>query len=65
MVPCCPIWSEVIMTRFLTKGSTRGRLTIWKPGQCPRARDAPGTFFIVFFEFGQGHRGPMIPYCPG
>ncbi|CAI9614890.1 unnamed protein product, partial [Staurois parvus] len=25
----------------------------------------PGTFFIGFFEFGQGHRGPMIPYCPG
>ncbi|CAI9572198.1 unnamed protein product, partial [Staurois parvus] len=18
-----------------------------------------------FFEFGQGHRGPMMPYCPG
>ncbi|CAI9606730.1 unnamed protein product, partial [Staurois parvus] len=30
-----------------------------------RARDAPGTFFIGFFEFGQGHKGPMIPYCPG
>ncbi|CAI9564644.1 unnamed protein product, partial [Staurois parvus] len=27
--------------------------------------DAPGTFFIGFSEFGQGHRGPMIPYCPG
>ncbi|CAI9573745.1 unnamed protein product, partial [Staurois parvus] len=27
--------------------------------------DAPGTFCIGFFEFGQGHRGPMIPYCPG
>ncbi|CAI9588895.1 unnamed protein product, partial [Staurois parvus] len=22
-------------------------------------------FFIGFFKFGQGHRGPMIPYCPG
>ncbi|CAI9601279.1 unnamed protein product, partial [Staurois parvus] len=22
-------------------------------------------FFIGFFEFGQGHRGHMIPYCPG
>ncbi|CAI9613619.1 unnamed protein product, partial [Staurois parvus] len=43
----------------------RGGLTIWKPGHCPRARDAPGSFFIGFFEFGQGHRGPMIPYCPG
>ncbi|CAI9583965.1 unnamed protein product, partial [Staurois parvus] len=30
-----------------------------------RYPDAPGTFFIGFFEFGQGHRGPMIPYCPG
>ncbi|CAI9561193.1 unnamed protein product, partial [Staurois parvus] len=39
--------------------------TIWKLGHCPRARDAPGTFFIGFFEFEQGHRGPMIPYCPG
>ncbi|CAI9622166.1 unnamed protein product [Staurois parvus] len=28
--------------------------------KCP-----PGTFFIGFFEFGQGHRGPMISYCPG
>ncbi|CAI9583759.1 unnamed protein product, partial [Staurois parvus] len=27
--------------------------------------DAPGTFFIGFFEFKQGHRGPIIPYCPG
>ncbi|CAI9552283.1 unnamed protein product, partial [Staurois parvus] len=44
---------------------TRGGLTIWKLGHCPRARDAPGTFFIGFFEFGEGHRGPMIPYCPG
>ncbi|CAI9579184.1 unnamed protein product, partial [Staurois parvus] len=44
---------------------SRGGLTIWKLGHCPRAQDAPGTFFIGFFEFGQGHRGPMIPYCPG
>ncbi|CAI9609603.1 unnamed protein product, partial [Staurois parvus] len=43
----------------------RGGLTIWKLGHCPWARDAPGIFFIGFFEFGQGHRGPMIPYCPG
>ncbi|CAI9608870.1 unnamed protein product, partial [Staurois parvus] len=52
---------------FLSKRCiyTRGRLTIWKLGHCPRARDAPGTFFIGFFEFGQGHRGPMIPFCPG
>ncbi|CAI9551961.1 unnamed protein product, partial [Staurois parvus] len=44
---------------------SRGGLTIWKLGHCLRARDAPGTFFIGFFEFGQEHRGPMIPYCPG
>ncbi|CAI9577924.1 unnamed protein product, partial [Staurois parvus] len=51
---------------------SRGGLTIWKLGHCPRARgqkgapgDAPVTFFIGFFEFGQGHRGPMIPYCRG
>ncbi|CAI9552087.1 unnamed protein product, partial [Staurois parvus] len=25
----------------------------------------PGTFFIGFFDFGKGHRGPMIPYCLG
>ncbi|CAI9571142.1 unnamed protein product, partial [Staurois parvus] len=45
--------------------ASRGGLTIWKLGQCPRARDALVTFFIGFFVFGQGHRGPMIPYCPG
>ncbi|CAI9620066.1 unnamed protein product [Staurois parvus] len=28
---------------------SRGGLTIWKLGHCPRARDAPGTFFIGFF----------------
>ncbi|CAI9582101.1 unnamed protein product, partial [Staurois parvus] len=28
-------------------------------------RTNPSNFFIGFFEFGQGHRGPMIPYCPG
>ncbi|CAI9571875.1 unnamed protein product, partial [Staurois parvus] len=31
-------------------------------------QSAPGlhTFLgLLFFEFGQGHRGPMIPYCPG
>ncbi|CAI9600188.1 unnamed protein product [Staurois parvus] len=22
-------------------------------------------FHRLFFEFGQGHRGPIIPYCPG
>ncbi|CAI9546508.1 unnamed protein product, partial [Staurois parvus] len=22
-------------------------------------------FLGAFFECGQGHRGPMIPYCPG
>ncbi|CAI9609884.1 unnamed protein product, partial [Staurois parvus] len=43
--------------------TSRGGLTIWKLGHCPRARDAPGTFFIGFFEFGQKHRGPKIPYC--
>ncbi|CAI9593919.1 unnamed protein product, partial [Staurois parvus] len=43
----------------------QGRTDHLEPGHCPRARDAPGTFFIGFFEFGQGHRGPMIPYCPG
>ncbi|CAI9562171.1 unnamed protein product [Staurois parvus] len=25
----------------------------------------PWYLFHRFFEFGQGHRGPMIPYCPG
>ncbi|CAI9556439.1 unnamed protein product [Staurois parvus] len=25
----------------------------------------PWYLFIGFFEFGQGHRGPMIPYCQG
>ncbi|CAI9550279.1 unnamed protein product [Staurois parvus] len=54
-------------------GCNQGGLTIWKLGRCQRA---PGVsrgphemhlvpFFIGFFEFGQGHRGPMVPYCPG
>ncbi|CAI9547036.1 unnamed protein product [Staurois parvus] len=25
----------------------------------------PWYLFHRLFEFGQGHRGPMIPYCPG
>ncbi|CAI9599088.1 unnamed protein product, partial [Staurois parvus] len=41
---------------------SRGGLTIWKLGHCLRAREAAGSFFIGFFELGQGHRGPMIPY---
>ncbi|CAI9548319.1 unnamed protein product, partial [Staurois parvus] len=50
----------------------KGRLTIWKLWHCPRAPGSvggpmrcPSTFFLGFFDFGQGHRGPMIPYCPG
>ncbi|CAI9617240.1 unnamed protein product [Staurois parvus] len=23
------------------------------------------SFFWVWFDCGQGHRSPMIPYCPG
>ncbi|CAI9617887.1 unnamed protein product, partial [Staurois parvus] len=32
---------------------------------CSLDRFNAGTFFIGFFEFGQGHRGPVIPYCLG
>ncbi|CAI9538781.1 unnamed protein product, partial [Staurois parvus] len=53
-------------------GVDRGGLTIWKLGHCPRARGSvggpmryPGTFLIGFFEFGQGHRGSMIPIARG
>ncbi|CAI9577612.1 unnamed protein product, partial [Staurois parvus] len=35
------------------------------PGSVGGPMRCPGTFFTGFFEFGQGHRGPMIPYCPG
>ncbi|CAI9599557.1 unnamed protein product, partial [Staurois parvus] len=35
------------------------------PGSVGGPMRCPGTFFIGFFEFGQGHRSPMIPYCPG
>ncbi|CAI9551943.1 unnamed protein product, partial [Staurois parvus] len=49
-----------------------GGLTIWKLRHCRglgvsrRPHEMPLVpFFIGFFEFGQGHRGPMIPYCPG
>ncbi|CAI9592253.1 unnamed protein product [Staurois parvus] len=37
---------------------TRGGLTIWKLRHCPRARDAPGTFFIGFFELGKDTGAP-------
>ncbi|CAI9555391.1 unnamed protein product, partial [Staurois parvus] len=43
----------------------QGRTEIWHLARKGAPRDAPGTFFIGFFEFGQGHRGHMIPYCPG
>ncbi|CAI9549931.1 unnamed protein product, partial [Staurois parvus] len=32
------------------------------PGSVGGPMRCSGTFFIGFFEFGQGHRGPMIPY---
>ncbi|CAI9571349.1 unnamed protein product [Staurois parvus] len=35
------------------------------PGSVGGPMRCLGTFFIGFFEFGQGHRGPMILYCPG
>ncbi|CAI9569001.1 unnamed protein product, partial [Staurois parvus] len=28
-------------------------------------KDLNGMHFWVWFECGRGHRGPMIPYCPG
>ncbi|CAI9584320.1 unnamed protein product, partial [Staurois parvus] len=43
----------------------QGRTDHLETRALPGARDAPSTFFIGFFEFGQGHSGPMIPYCPG
>ncbi|CAI9618674.1 unnamed protein product, partial [Staurois parvus] len=50
--------------QFFSCAGSRGGLTIWKLGHCPWARDAPGTFFIGFFEFGQGH-GSHDPLLPG
>ncbi|CAI9534131.1 unnamed protein product, partial [Staurois parvus] len=35
------------------------------PGSIVGPVRCPWYFFIGFFEFGQGHRGPMIPYCLG
>ncbi|CAI9586942.1 unnamed protein product [Staurois parvus] len=53
-------------------GFFEGGLTIWKlghgrgPGVSRGPHEMPLVpFFIGFFEFGQGHRGPMIPYFPG
>ncbi|CAI9535768.1 unnamed protein product, partial [Staurois parvus] len=34
------------------------------PGAVGGPIRCPATFFIGFFEFGQGH-GPHDPYCPG
>ncbi|CAI9568803.1 unnamed protein product [Staurois parvus] len=45
-----------------------GGLTIWKLRHCLGSvggpMRCPGTFFIGFFEFGQGH-GPHDPLLPG
>ncbi|CAI9596768.1 unnamed protein product, partial [Staurois parvus] len=42
--------------------TTHGALGHWKPGHCLGSvggpKRCPGTFFIGFFEFGQGHRAP-------
>ncbi|CAI9593587.1 unnamed protein product [Staurois parvus] len=35
------------------------------PGSVGGPMRCPWYLFIGFFEFGQGHRGPMIPYCLG
>ncbi|CAI9533501.1 unnamed protein product [Staurois parvus] len=49
----------------------RGGLTIRALGHCrgPGVSRGPHEMplvpFIGFFWCGQGHRGPMIPYCPG
>ncbi|CAI9565027.1 unnamed protein product, partial [Staurois parvus] len=35
------------------------------PGSVGGPMKCPWYLFIGFFECGQGHRGPMIPYCRG
>ncbi|CAI9600100.1 unnamed protein product [Staurois parvus] len=35
------------------------------PGSVGAPMSCPWYLFHRLFEFGQGHRGPMIPYCPG
>ncbi|CAI9575684.1 unnamed protein product, partial [Staurois parvus] len=35
------------------------------PGSVEGPMRCPWYLFHSFIEFGQGHRGPMIPYCPG
>ncbi|CAI9612241.1 unnamed protein product [Staurois parvus] len=42
-----------------TRAQPEGPWPVGGPMRCP------WYLFIGFFEFGQGHRGPMIPYCPG
>ncbi|CAI9600624.1 unnamed protein product [Staurois parvus] len=41
---------------FGNSGTARG------PGVSRGPHEMP---LVGFFEFGQGHRGPMIPYCLG
>ncbi|CAI9562146.1 unnamed protein product, partial [Staurois parvus] len=36
-----------------------------RPGVSRGPMKYPCYLFICFFECGQGHRGPMITYCPG
>ncbi|CAI9540566.1 unnamed protein product [Staurois parvus] len=37
----------------------------WGPWSVGGPMRCPWYLFYRLFEFGQGHRGPMIPYCPG
>ncbi|CAI9575975.1 unnamed protein product, partial [Staurois parvus] len=43
-----------------TRALPEGPGSVGGPIRCPWY-----LFHRLFFEFGQGHRGPMIPYCPG
>ncbi|CAI9554218.1 unnamed protein product [Staurois parvus] len=54
---CVIAYRQGCTDHFGNSGTARG------PGVCRGPHEMP--FFIGFFEFGHGHRGPMIPYCPG
>ncbi|CAI9558399.1 unnamed protein product, partial [Staurois parvus] len=49
----------------LTPKSIEGRTDHLETRALPEGPGCPWYLFHRLFEFGQGHRGPMIPYCPG
>ncbi|CAI9555768.1 unnamed protein product, partial [Staurois parvus] len=53
------------MRQYSYQGRTDHSGTARGPGVIRGLHGMPLVPFIGFFWCGRGHRGPMIPYCPG